>query len=138
MAFLTDTDYNVQIRTEVTAIIAAQPGAKALAEQMAEAEMISYLKPRGYDVVAIFAAIGANRNPLIIMYLIDMVLYHLHANVATRAMPKVREDRYNAAIAWLDKVSKGMLEPDLPALETPEDSTPTLQVGSNTKYFKRW
>jgi len=137
MPFLTPADYNVQIRTEVTAIIAAQTGAQALAEQMAEAEMISYLKPRGYNVAAIFAATGVTRNPLIIMYLIDMILYHLHANVATRAMPKVREDRYNAAIAWLDKVSKGMLEPDLPIIST-EDSSPTLQVGSNTKYFKRW
>lgn len=138
MAFLVQTDYEVQIRTEVKAIITQTNASLELAEQMAEAEMIGYLRPRGYDTVGIFTAAGTNRNALLIMYMIDMVLYHIHSNVATRAMPKVREDRYNAAISWLEKVSRGQLDPDLPKLADPEDSSPTFKLGSNTKYSARW
>lgn len=140
MPFLTDTDYSVQIRTEVKAIIAAQDGSQDTAEQMAEEEMSSYLRPRGYDIPAIFSAIGANRNPLIIMYMIDLVLYHLYSNTAARAMPKNREDRYNAAISWLSKVNGGGLDPDLPVKETSGDvdGTPKLKLGSNPKYSKRY
>lgn len=137
MGFLTETDYDVQIRTEIKAVINQSGTSQALAEQMAEAEMIGYLRPRGYDTVVIFAATGAARNPIIIMYLIDMVLYHLHSNIVTRAMPKTRDDRYTAAISWLDKVSRGQLDPDLPVIVA-ADTTPTIQLGSNTKYSKRW
>lgn len=137
MAFLTETDYDVQIRTEIKAVINQSGSSQALAEQMAEAEMIGYLRPRGYDTAGIFSATAEDRNPVIMMYLIDMVLYHLHSNIVTRAMPKTRADRYEAAISWLDKVSRGQLDPALPLLET-EDSTPTLKTGSNTKYRSRW
>lgn len=137
MAFLTETDYDVQIRTEIKAIINQSGSSQALAEQMAEAEMIGYLRPRGYNTAGIFSATAEDRNPIIMMYLIDIVLYHLHSNIVTRAMPKTRADRYEAAISWLDKVSRGQLDPALPLLET-EDSTPTLKTGSNTKYRSRW
>lgn len=138
MSFLTETDYDVQIRTEVRNVVNQTNASQALAELMAQEEMTGYLRPRGYDVAAIFAATGANRNPLIIMYMIDIVLYHLHSNIVTRAMPKTREDRYNAAIAWLDKVSRGLLEPQLPKVQEPEDATPNMKLGSNQQYFKRW
>jgi len=138
MPFLIEDDYSVQIRTEVKSIIAVSPASQLLAEQMAEEEMTGYLRPRGYDVPAIFTAAGALRNPLIIMYMIDIVLYHLYSNIATRAMPKTREDRYTAAISWLDKVRDGKLDPDLPRVADPEDATPNIKLGSNPKYAKRY
>ena len=139
MAFLTETDYSVQVRNEVKIIIAQQPGSQEMAELMAEAEITGYLRPRGYDVAAIFAATAAARNPLIIMYMIDIVLYHLYSNIATRAIPATRETRYNAAINWLEKVSKGQIEPQLPYLENDtDDATPAIKLGSNIKYAKRY
>lgn len=139
MAFLTEQDYEVQIRTEIKAIVAQTSGSLALAEQMAEAEISSYLRPRGYDIPIIFAAVSTARNALLVMYMIDIVLYHLHSNIVTRAMPKTREDRYNAAIAWLQKVNKGLLDPNLPTiLIDGEDPTPTIKLGSNPKYSMRY
>lgn len=139
MGFLTETDYTAQIRNEVKAVLLQAEGSQQLAEQMAEAEITSYLRPRGYDVAAVFAATGSTRNAQIIMLMVDITLYHLHSNIVTRAMPGTRKDRYDAAIDWLNRVSKGQLEPDLPRLSSDDDdATPTLKLGSNPKYSKRY
>ena len=57
---------------------------------------------------------GDARNPQIKMYLIDIILYHLHARINPRNTPKIREIRYGAgmipetgAIGWLKGVQKG-------------------------------
>ena len=137
MAFLTTPDYSVQIRSEIMAIINQTNLSQEAAERMAQSQIIKYLRPRGYDVAAIFAATGTNRNDEMIMLMIDLVLYHLHSSIVTRAMPKTREDRYNEAIATLRGISRGELDPDLPKLPDGED-TPTIKLGSNIKYSTRW
>lgn len=139
MSFLTNDDYNAQIRNEVKAVLLQSDGSQALAEQMAEAEITSYLRPRGYNVATIFAATGTNRNAQIIMLMVDITLYHLHSNIVTRAMPSTRQKRYDDAVSWLKMVSKGQLEPELPRLDADdEDATPTLKLGSNKKYSMRY
>lgn len=141
MPFLNDSDYDVQARAEVMRILEVSTISRGMAENMAEEEMTSYLRPRGYDIPAIFSAIEAERNPLIIMYMIDIALYHLHSNITTRATPAIREKRYDAAIDWLEKVSRGSLDPSLPYKSiTPDDSdaTPLMKLGGGDKYFSRW
>lgn len=114
MTFLKESDYSVQIRSEVKAVIARDAASQALAEQMAQEEMSGYLRTGGYDVAAIFSALDTARNAVIIMRMVDMTIYHLHAAVVVKAMPVNRETRYTAALAWLDKVSAGTLDLDLP------------------------
>jgi hypothetical protein len=58
---------------------------------------------------------GDNRNQALVMYLIDMTLYHLHCRINPRNVPDIRAIRYNGnnatenggAIGWLKKVAKG-------------------------------
>lgn len=139
MGFLTEEDYSVQIRTEIKAVINQSNNSQEIAELTAEAEMVTYLKPAGYDVAAIFAAEGASRHKSIIKYMIDLVIYDLHSAIVTRAMPKTREDRFNAAMTWLSKVNSGALVPDLPrTADAAGDSTPKIKLGSNPKYSKRY
>ena len=64
--------------------------------------------------VAIFGASGANRNAEIIMYYIDMVLYHLHSRINPGQVPELRKERYGDAITWLDKMASGDYAADLP------------------------
>ena len=54
------------------------------------------------------------RSPLITMYYVDMVLYHVHTRISPRNVPEMRDDRYRAAIKWLHDVSIGELSPLLP------------------------
>jgi hypothetical protein len=72
---------------------------------------------------------GDNRNPLIKMYFVDMVLYHLHSRVNPRNIPQLRMDRYDAAIKALNS---GLVF-NLPEWPTDENTTP-IHWGSNKKF----
>ncbi len=140
MAFLTDIDYDVQIRNWVKQII-TQENEDVLhqAELAAQAEMESYLRGR-YDVAEIFDQTGTERNALIVMYLVDMVVYHLHSNISPENTPEIRYIRYKAAINWLADVSRGKLTPQLPETKTEESEEDSLdfQGGSNPKVSERY
>lgn len=65
---------------------------------------------------------GDNRNQQIVMYLIDITLFHLFSSVAPRNIPDLRKERYDGnnatqnggAIAWLKRVASGDITADLP------------------------
>lgn len=137
MNFLTDDDFvQYQVRDAVLAVLKISETTLDASELAAQEQMSTYLRTR-FDVVATFAAAGTARNPLLIMYMIDLIIYHLHSNTPSRVIPKNREDRFNAAITWLTGVNTGGLLPDLPLLpDTTPD--PLLRVGTNRKYSKRW
>ena len=125
MSFLTPADYGLQIRDEIRGLLT--DGSDPLLEMAAaaaQAEMESYLRGR-YDVAAIFAATATARNAQLVMYLVDMALYHLHSRQNPRNVPQIRQDRYEQVIGWLKMARRGELSvglPDLPA--TNEDGTP--------------
>lgn len=112
MAFLTDDDYKIQVKdTELTTILGN--ATRLNAENAAQAEMTGYLAVR-YNVVAVFAAAGSNRNNHIVMLMVDITLYHLFSRLTPGQVPQIRIDRYNEAKNWLEMVAKGQLLPDLP------------------------
>lgn len=65
---------------------------------------------------------GDNRNQQIVMYLIDITLYHLHSRINPRNVPDLRKERYDGnnpqqnggAIAWLKRCASGDVTADLP------------------------
>ena len=60
---------------------------------------------------------GDSRNPVIKMKAVDIVLYHLHSNIAYQQMPETRVDRYKMCIQWLKDLRDGKLnDPTLPIL----------------------
>lgn len=114
MQFLEETDFDVQILSTILDIQANKdPLILENAESSSISEMISYLSTR-YDTTQIFAAIGDDRHKLIVMYLVDMVVYHTGARNIPKQNIELRGIRYEAAINWLNKVNKGLLNPDLP------------------------
>lgn len=50
---------------------------------------------------------GDNRNQELVMYCIDIALYHLHSRIAPRNIPELRVKRYDDAIAKLKNYAKG-------------------------------
>lgn len=116
MAFLTSTDYQSQIKdTVLNQIIENNNQFRLDAETKAEAQIRSRLAIR-YDVTAIFAASGTNRNAEIVMVYVDMVLYHLSSRITPGQISQTRHDRYQDALSWLDKVAEGSYRPSLPEL----------------------
>lgn len=65
---------------------------------------------------------GDNRNQQIVMYLIDITLYHLHSRINPRNIPDLRKERYDGnnpqqnggAVAWLKRCASGDVTADLP------------------------
>ena len=68
---------------------------------------------------------GDNRNAQIKLYLIDIILYHLHSRINPRNMPELRAIRYDGnnqfqtggAIGWMKNVEKGKVNLDCPEIE---------------------
>lgn len=132
--FLTQADYTPLIQDHILAqVISNTPALLDEAELMALSEMESYLAGR-FDTAAVFAATGSDRNRALVMYALDITLYHLHSRVTPRSVSKLREDRYLHAIEWLDKVVTGELSPNLPVKTDADGEVDNrLKWGSNDK-----
>lgn len=75
---------------------------------------------------------GDNRDQLIVMYAVDIALYHLYARTAPKPIPDDRVDRYNAARSTL----KGAMNGDiLLSLPKRQEAKPFVRIryGSNIK-----
>ena len=129
MSFLTPADYGLQIRAEIRDLVT--DGDTTLLDRAgltAQVEMESYLRGR-YDVDAIFATTADARNAQVVMYLVDMALYHLHSRQNPRNVPQIRQDRYDQVISWLKMARTGKLSVGLPELpETNPDGTPNTDT----------
>ncbi|MDP3679764.1 MAG: DUF1320 family protein [Flavobacterium sp.] len=135
--FLNDNDYKKQIREWIKNVINYNDATvQEDCELAAQAEMETYLNAR-YDIAAIFntAQEASARNRLIVLYLVDITLYHMFSNISPDMIPVLRETRYKAAITWCKDVAKGTLSPILP--EKDIEAPGTVQAfahGGNNKY----
>jgi len=120
MIFLTKNDFEGQIKTHTLDRITGNDDTVLdQPELFAISEMQGFLKPR-FDVAAIFAATGSARSPIIVMFAVDMLLYHLYSRLDPSQIPQIRIDRYENAVEYLNMVAGGKLSPDLPPLVNEE------------------
>lgn len=120
--FITDDDYKVVIgETALKVISQASAENRKNAELEAIEEISGYLRPT-YDCDAIFSAKKKERNRLIVMYTVDVALYHLVASMPQKMGTEIRKERYERAVRWLEGVQAGKIIPDLP-LADQEDGT---------------
>lgn len=79
------------------------------------------------------------RNKVIMMYLCDITIYHLHASINPRNIPELRGIRYDRAVQWLRDVSRLIINPELPLVgqEEPE-RVKQIRYGSNPKRNLRY
>jgi len=142
MRFLKDSDYNVQIRSEIAKIIDNTTGSINLlqAEGMAIAQIRNHIAGR-YDCNKIFTPAGDvdTRDQYIVMIVIDLALYHLWSKEGPNNIPKTRELRYEDALKWLTAVQKGQ-DADLPALtnESGEEESDIRIWSEQTKESNRF
>jgi len=69
---------------------------------------------RPYDIQAIFAATGDERNRQLVMYTCDVALYHLISWLPLKMGFEIRQLRYERAISWLEDVQAGKVILDVP------------------------
>ncbi len=121
MDFITDNDFEVQVRQEILSLLdgSDEKTAVALAARMATDQIRQYIGGR-YDCDTIFAAEGDLRDHFIVMITIDILLYHLWAKRAPRKIPEYRATRYQDALDWLKDVGSGKMQSALPQLPPDE------------------
>lgn len=141
MAFLAQSDYLQVIQEDIlTMVTENNPTNRLMAENSSMEQMKSYLCTR-YDVTAIFAAHGNDRNGLIVQLLIDITLYHLHARIDPEMIPDIRRERYKNAIEWLKDVANEVVNPvGLPPLTAEDGSNESgfRRFGSNNSLISQW
>lgn len=87
-----------------------------------------------FETARVFSAQGNERNPLLLIFIKDIAAWHFLNLCNAGADFKVRQDRYERAIAWLRGVQKGEVNPDLPRLQTDKTDMPSgIMHGSNPK-----
>lgn len=134
--FLTDNDYNQLIQEDDLDLVQqSDPYLRLKMEETAIEEMSGYLRNK-YDVAAIFVEAddidNDTRNRTIVMFCMDICLYHLHSSVPSRLVPELREKRYENAIKWLEKVCTGKINPELPLIGgTDVDSGNPIKFGTS-------
>lgn len=138
--FLTDDDFRVVIGdAALRAVSQLSSENRDNAVAIAVDEISSYLRP-DYDAAAIFAAVGADRNRMIVTCAVDIALYHLNAAMPQKLGSEVRKERYERAIRWLEGVQAGKIVPDLPRADDgqPGAASSSTVFFSNRKLRHYW
>ena len=76
------------------------------------------------------------RNPIIVLRMVYITLYHAHKALPGSQIPKLRIDDYDISIRWLEKVASGLLNPLLPVTE--EGDNYLVAYGSETRRKVRY
>jgi phage gp36-like protein len=90
-----------------------------------------------YDVAAIMAATGGSRNALLLAFAKTIAKWHLVELCNADVIYEQAKERYDRAIAWLTKLSKGTVAlSSLPvvSIDDEETETDTYGFGSRTKF----
>ena len=136
--FLTEKDYDASVHKEILdAVTREDTAAVKICEDRAVKDMRNYLH-QFYDCDAIFSARGDERDALLVMFCIDITVYHLFCMHNPRNLPKFREDRYNRAIEWLKAVGRGKdVAEGLPELEDKEEKSEYQIMGEPVRPTRR-
>jgi phage gp36-like protein len=135
--FLTIIELNTHLYTEnVEVITRGDDTIPQAAIDAAIAEAKGYLN--AFDVAAVFAKTGSNRNALLLTFVKDIAAWHLLVLCNAGVEMKLRQDRYERAISWLNAVQKGDVKPDLPEAPVTDATGDSIRFGSNEKKIQHF
>lgn len=129
--FISTTDYDASIHKEILDALLRKDSESydaniiEVCEDRAIAEMRSYLD-KTYDCDSIFSATGDDRHALILMFAIDIAVYHIFCQHNPYKISAIRKERYERAIEWL----KGVMNGDITISGAPLLPDDTLSANS--------
>lgn len=123
--FLNEDDYKVVCdEDELDVLTRSDAKTRQKAERVAMEEVASYLRPR-YDTDKAFSVSGDDRNDMLVQVTANIALYYLAHWLPQSLALDGRQELYDNAIAWLNKVSKGGAMPNLPTYTSDDGETDT-------------
>lgn len=131
--FIEQEDYNASIHSDILeAVTRGDQRTVEVCQNRAIQEMRGYMSGR-YDCDAIFGATGDHRIDLVVMYCLDIAVYHILTIHNPQKISQIRKDRFEEAKTWLQGVRDGIINIEgAPELEEKEESYP-YQMRSNPK-----
>lgn len=130
MAYLTPAEINTHLYPGVVSEINRGDASKLQdAINAAMAEAYAYLGT--YDINAIFEATGDARNPILLLYIKDITVWHYIQLSNPGVDMELRLTRYDNAIKFLEKIQSGKTNPSLPY---PAEPPVTAQAQSYIKH----
>lgn len=115
--FIEIADYEASIHQEILSSLLRErlPNGQAnpkydptiveVCEERAIQEMWGYLSG-SYDCERIFSARGSERHQLILMYALDISIYHIFTIHNPYKIADIRKERYDRAVEWLKEVAR--------------------------------
>ena len=85
-----------------------------------------------FDIEAELFKTGTARNPLLIIFIKDIAVWHFINICNVNTSMELRQDRYERSIAWLRAVQKGEVKPNISELPTDEQAA-IITYSSNQK-----
>jgi hypothetical protein len=79
---------------------------------------------------------GDTRDQQMVLYLIDIVLYHIHSRIAPRNIPDLRVKRYDDAVKWLKMAAQGEVTPALRKIQPHTGNR--IRYGGNIKLINSY
>lgn len=149
MPFITPQELRTAIHSyQVVQITEADSDIVLQAIAAAETELRSYLLPNNrkqwqdgrprYDAAAALSATGNLRNALLMETCKNMAVWYLIRLANVDILYDQAKERYDRAIAWLEKLAAGDITLDLPLLPTDDagigSTALPFRAGSRTKF----
>lgn len=76
------------------------------------------------------------RNPIIVLRMVYITLYHAHKSLPGSQIPQLRIDDYDISLKWLRDVATGVINPLLP--EAVREDNAIVAYGSEERRVVRW
>lgn len=133
MPFLDPTEMSTHIYAESVGAI-TNNDATIMPQAIAAAvnEAMGYLSR--FDTTTLFSQTGADRDPLLLLNLKNMALWHFITLGNANVNYEIASDRYKQAIRWLEKIESSKVVPPGWALAPDPDD---LQLDSEFKVSSR-
>lgn len=123
--YIERTDYISKIRDKrLEQLIDSTPSILDNEEETA-IQVISDALHSKYDVTAIFAKRGTNRDKQVVRWACTLVMYYIYARIPDKLIPERIENDYDETIAYLKALEEGKRSTQLPRLEDAEGKPPT-------------
>lgn len=92
---------------------------------------LAYNIPALTDITNSAWILSDNRDQQMVMYLVDICLYHIHSRISPKNIPDLRVKRYDDAISWLKMCAESKITPALPVIQPRTGSR--IRFGGNVK-----
>lgn len=140
MAFLTQAELKTKTTVEIIKLI-TNSDEDTVNEIISEAiDLIKSYLFKYYNVDSIFSATGTARSKLVLRHLKSLVICDLF-EIRQKGITEAQEKKYDEAMRWLELMSKGTIEANLPLKQVDTDGDGTtdgnqsfLKLGSRKSY----